>query len=71
MRMIQSGIMITVIHELILLWCVHQMRILQRGIMITVIHELILLWCVRQIRMVNAKILKKVLKIGSGNQFGK
>ena len=44
--------MLTIIHALILLWCVRQMRMIQRGMMITVIHELILLWCVRQMRMV-------------------
>ena len=41
MHMVWSRIMITVIHALILLWCVHQMRMLLRGIMITVIHALI------------------------------
>ena len=39
--MIQSGIMITVIDALILLWCVRQMRMVQSGIMIAVIHTLL------------------------------
>ena len=42
MRMVQSGIMITVIDALILLWCVRQVRMVQSGIMITVIDALIL-----------------------------
>ena len=49
--------MITVIHALILLWCVRQMRMIQSGIEVTVlIHALILLWCVRQMRMVQSGI---------------
>ena len=41
MRMVQSGIMITFIDALILLWCVRQMRMVQNAIMIAVIHACI------------------------------
>ena len=46
--------MITVIHALMLPWCVRQMRMVQSTIMITVIHALMLPWCVRQMRMVES-----------------
>ena len=60
--MVQSIIMITVIHALILLWwCVRQMRMVQSGIMIVVIHALILPCCVRQMRMVQIIIMITVI----------
>ena len=70
MRMIQSGIKVTVlIHALISLWCVRQMRMFQRGIMITVIHALILLRSARQMLMVNSHSCIEITVVCTSNAY--